>query len=142
MNEDSQRKNERGSFLVNSLGLSNVLPVKKIFVLAWLLNRSSTKYFFLAYLSIPLSPSPSKLGRQSCWVACLLLCVSGLLSNPVSITNWKPVKGGSLDGLPYLLTFRRRRTDSIHQPLSIGYSVLCISSGIVCNGRLFTLLEN
>ncbi len=28
-------------------------------------------------LSIPLSPLPSKLGRQSCWVACLLVCVSG-----------------------------------------------------------------
>jgi hypothetical protein len=23
------------------------------------------------------APSPSKLGRQSCWVACLLVCVSG-----------------------------------------------------------------
>jgi hypothetical protein len=27
--------------------------------------------------SIPLSPSPSNLGRQPCWVACLLVCVSG-----------------------------------------------------------------
>jgi hypothetical protein len=25
-------------------------------------------------------PSPSKLGRQPCWVACLLVCVSGLES--------------------------------------------------------------
>jgi hypothetical protein len=28
-------------------------------------------------ISIPLSPSPSKLGRQPCWAACLLVCVSG-----------------------------------------------------------------
>ncbi len=28
-------------------------------------------------ISIHLSPSPSKLGRQSCWVACLLVGVSG-----------------------------------------------------------------
>ncbi len=30
-------------------------------------------------ISIPVSPSPSKLGRhrQPCWVACLLVCVSG-----------------------------------------------------------------
>ncbi len=26
-------------------------------------------------ISMPLSPSPSKLGRQPCWVACLLVCV-------------------------------------------------------------------
>ncbi len=29
-------------------------------------------------ISIPLSPSLSKLGRQPCWVSCLLVCVSGL----------------------------------------------------------------
>jgi hypothetical protein len=27
-------------------------------------------------ISIHLSPAPSKLGRQSCWVACLFVCVS------------------------------------------------------------------
>jgi hypothetical protein len=26
-------------------------------------------------ISIPLSPSPSKLGRQPCWVACLSMCL-------------------------------------------------------------------
>ncbi len=36
-------------------------------------NIFSSPYTF----SISLSPSPSKLGRQPCWVACLLVCVSG-----------------------------------------------------------------
>ncbi len=42
-------------------------------------SRPSTKYFFSsAYsISILLSPSPSKLGRQPCGVACLLVFVSG-----------------------------------------------------------------
>jgi hypothetical protein len=85
-----------------------VPPVQEIFVLPWLLNRPSTKYFFLAYLSIPLSPLPSKLGRQTCWAAFLLLCVSGLLSNPVShgsletgeglIFRWFTVPSAPLEG--------------------------------------------
>jgi hypothetical protein len=29
-------------------------------------------------ISIPLSPSPGKLGKQSCRVVCLLVCVSGM----------------------------------------------------------------
>ncbi len=51
------------------------LQVEKIVVL--LLSR---KYFFsLSYtISIHLSPSPSILGRQSCRVAWLLMCVSGV----------------------------------------------------------------
>ncbi len=28
-------------------------------------------------ISIPVSPSPRKLGKQPCWVACLLVCVFG-----------------------------------------------------------------
>ncbi len=42
-------------------------------------GQSNTKYFFpLPYtISMPLSSSPSSLGRQPCWVACLLVCVSG-----------------------------------------------------------------
>ncbi len=31
----------------------------------------------LCIFSIPLSPSPSKRGRQLCWVSCPLVCVSG-----------------------------------------------------------------
>jgi hypothetical protein len=34
-------------------------------------------------ISMPLSPSPSKLGRQPCWVACLLVCVSGCPPRPL-----------------------------------------------------------
>ncbi len=41
----------------------------------------STKYFSLPYpFLLQLSPSPSKLGRQSCCVACLLICESGAKS--------------------------------------------------------------
>jgi hypothetical protein len=38
------------------------------------------KYFFSSIdtISIPMSPSPSRLGRQPCWVACLSVCVSAV----------------------------------------------------------------
>ena len=37
--------------------------------------RPSTNIFSSPYtISIPLSSSPSKLGKQSCWAACLLVC--------------------------------------------------------------------
>ncbi len=40
-------------------------------------GQPSTKYVFLTvHFSISVSISPSKLGRQPCWVACLLVCVS------------------------------------------------------------------
>jgi hypothetical protein len=38
--------------------------------------------------SIPLSKSPSKLGRQPCWVACLLVCVSGCPSFPLLLLRF------------------------------------------------------
>ncbi len=38
-------------------------------------------------VSIPLPSSPSKLGRQPCWVACLLVCVSGFRSTFQHISN-------------------------------------------------------
>jgi hypothetical protein len=43
-------------------------------------SRPNTKYFFLTVhysISIPLSPSPSRPGRQPCWVSCLFVCVFG-----------------------------------------------------------------
>jgi hypothetical protein len=43
--------------------LALVVPVQNIFFL--------TIYYFNYFI-----PSPSKLGRQPCWVACLLVCVS------------------------------------------------------------------
>jgi hypothetical protein len=69
---------KRGSSLVGSLVL---LYRNKIF-LSWLgcSSKPNTKYFFLtAQISLYLSPSPSKLGRQSCRVACLInlhICLS------------------------------------------------------------------
>ncbi len=57
------------------------LPVQKIFILPWLLQLAAQyKICFLHrvhYLN-HLSPSPSMLGRQSCRVSCLLICVFGL----------------------------------------------------------------
>ena len=44
-------------------------------------SRPNTKYFF-PHRTL-LSPSPSKLGRQPCWVACLLVCVSGCPPRPL-----------------------------------------------------------
>ncbi len=58
-----------GPFLGRFVGL--VVPVQRLFsALASLVDP--VHYFN------PLSPSPSKLGRQPCWVSCLLMCVSGL----------------------------------------------------------------
>jgi hypothetical protein len=49
-----------------------------LFCFGWS-SRPSTKYFFLTVHFFNLfAPSPSKLGRQSCWVTCLLVCVSVL----------------------------------------------------------------
>jgi hypothetical protein len=50
----------------------------KIFVMPWQLYSAQYKLFFSSpyTVSIPLSPSTSKLGRQPCWVACLLVYVS------------------------------------------------------------------
>ncbi len=43
----------------------------------WLLKSAQYKYFFPNRILVQflLSPSPSKLGRQPCWVACPLVCV-------------------------------------------------------------------
>jgi hypothetical protein len=42
-------------------------------------------------ISIPLSPSPSKQGRQPCWVACLLVCASGkkITNNLLWVSEWE-----------------------------------------------------
>jgi hypothetical protein len=77
VNGDSKRTNERGPFLVGSLGL---LCQYKRFLSALAALVGPVKNFFsLPYtISIALSPSHSKLGRQLCWVACLLVGVSGI----------------------------------------------------------------
>ncbi len=58
--------------------------VLEIFVLPWLLLQAQYKIFFSSpyTISIHLSPLTSKLGRHACWVAYLLVCVSG--RNPLS----------------------------------------------------------
>ncbi len=65
------------SFLGWFVGL--IVPWQEIFVCLGCSSRPSTKYFFSSSytFSIPVSQSPSKLGGQPCWVACLLVCVSG-----------------------------------------------------------------
>jgi hypothetical protein len=59
-NGDSKSTNEKGPSLVGSLG--SRVPVQEIFISCiGCSSRPSTKYV--------------NLGRQSCWVACLLVCV-------------------------------------------------------------------
>jgi hypothetical protein len=73
---DSKSTKERGLSVLGSLGSSCRY---KRFILPWLLYLAQYKIFFsLPYtISIFMSPSPSKLGRQPCLVASLLVCVSG-----------------------------------------------------------------
>jgi hypothetical protein len=64
------------SFLGWFVGLD--VTVQEIFVLSWLLYSAQNKNKIFCSspytLSILLSSSPSKLGGQPCWVACLLVC--------------------------------------------------------------------
>jgi hypothetical protein len=80
-NGDSKRTNERGlSFLVWFVGL--FMPVQVIFVLPGLQSVQYKIFFSSPYtISIHLSPSPSKLGRQSFRIVCLLMCVCGFYSH-------------------------------------------------------------
>ncbi len=48
--------------------------VTRAFVLSWRTNRYIFPHRTLFQF---MSPLPSKVGRQPCWVACLLVCVSG-----------------------------------------------------------------
>ncbi len=55
------------------------MPVQEIFSALVALVGPIQNIFSSPYtISIPLSISPSKLGRQPCWVACLLVRVSGI----------------------------------------------------------------
>jgi hypothetical protein len=66
-----------GPSLVCSLGLS--WQYKRFLFCFGFSSWPSTNYFFSSpdTISITLSSSHSKLGRQPCWVSCLLVCVSG-----------------------------------------------------------------
>ncbi len=80
VNGESMSTNERGSSqvcsLVGSSGLS--YPYKRFLFSLGLSSRPSSQIFFSSQytISILLSSSLSKLGRQPCWVAYLLVCVS------------------------------------------------------------------
>ncbi len=67
LNGDSKSTNERRSLIGWFVGL-----VYKKFLFGPLQQKCFSSYT----ISILLSPSPSKLGRQPCWAACLLVCVS------------------------------------------------------------------
>ncbi len=64
------------SFLRWFVGL--VMPVQEIFILPWVLYSLVENIFSSPYtvFKILCPPSSSKLGRQSCWVACLVVYVS------------------------------------------------------------------
>jgi hypothetical protein len=64
-----------GFFLGWFVGL--VVPVQEIFcsALAALFGLVQNIFFLIVHYFHFFVPSVSKLGRQPCWVACLLLCV-------------------------------------------------------------------
>jgi hypothetical protein len=78
MNGDSKSTNKRCPSLVGSLGLP--CRYKRFLFFLGCSSRHTTTYIFSSpnIMSIILSPSPSKQGRNPCWVACLLECVSGV----------------------------------------------------------------
>jgi hypothetical protein len=76
VNWDSQSTNERGPSLFGSLGLSCRYKRNRLLSRLGYSSRPSTRYFFPQLDNF--SPVPSKVGRQSCWVVWVLVCVSGL----------------------------------------------------------------
>jgi hypothetical protein len=83
-NGDSWSTYERGPSLVGSLG-------SKFLSCLGCSRRPSKKYFFPQPYTIlqNLFPSPSKLGRHSCRVACFLICASGTY-NRRSVSSYVP----------------------------------------------------
>jgi hypothetical protein len=86
VNGDSKRTHERAPFLVGSLGL--LWPVQEFFCSAlFALNRPSTKKI-LPHRTLFQCLSPHRTASWAgsrCWVACLLICVSGRGLKRVSI---------------------------------------------------------
>ncbi len=75
VNGDSKSTNERGPSLVSSLGMS--CRYKRFcFALTALVGQIQHVFSPPYTISIPLSQSLTKLGKQPCWVACILICVS------------------------------------------------------------------
>jgi len=64
------------------------------FCSAWAALVGLIKNYFCSHRSLhQLFPSPSKLGRQSCRVACLLVCVLCVWSTPLSDWDFTGLKG-------------------------------------------------
>jgi hypothetical protein len=78
VNGDSKSTNEMGPSLVGSLSLSRLCKRFLSCLGLGCSSRPSTKYLY---------PLPGKLGRQSCWVVCLLVCFSGSEETFRSITG-------------------------------------------------------
>ncbi len=76
-NRDSLITYERGPSLVGLLGFLCTASTSDFLSRLGCSSWSSTKYFFsFSYtVSLPFSPSPRRLGRQSCCAAYLLICV-------------------------------------------------------------------
>ncbi len=68
-----------------------VVPVQILFVLAALAGPVQNIFSSPYTISMPMSPSPSKLGRQPCWVASLLVCVSGLYLKIFTFSSFLPI---------------------------------------------------
>jgi hypothetical protein len=87
VNGDSKSTNERGPSY--RLVRCTCRAGKRDYCVPWLLWSAQYKMFFSSpyTILILLSSSLSRLGRQSCWVACLLVCISGLFCIHVVLKN-------------------------------------------------------
>jgi hypothetical protein len=100
VNGDSGSTYERVHSLVGSLSLS--CRYKRFLSCLGSSIRSDSKYSSSPYtISIHLSPLPSKLDSQPCWVTCLLVCFSA---------NWKDLLTNS--------TFSREKMSDKRNPLA------------------------
>ncbi len=111
-NGDSGSTYERGPSLVGSMGSSALVgPEQIIFVSPYT-------------ISIHLTPSPSKLGRQSCRVAGLLICVSGLHTGFITASSMSSTQ--NLHFLTLCLIIETIRQHSVLKTIStLTYSSSC-----------------
>jgi hypothetical protein len=96
-------------------------------------------------ISIPLSPSPSKLGRQPCWVAWLSVCISAItpstflhpLVSYVSISYCTPLSYSEKHNfLPVFLSFQFRC-----RLFRIAPFISAAIFPLICNTMIFTFGE-
>jgi hypothetical protein len=85
VDENSKGTNERGTFMVGSLGLS--CRYKKFLLRLGCTSRPSTKYFFPHYTHFnSFVPLVQQAGMQPCWVACNSVYISDL-ANIIGCTS-------------------------------------------------------